>query len=144
MIIEDVFYQLLKGDATLVAFRAGRLFLGAAKPEVEPPYQVYRASSGRQIIETLEGGVALTRQRMLVVSAAKKATDAADMDEATIHRLNEFSGVVTLPGTSPVESITVQGIFLAPLAHDGDYDDRSGLHEYASEFVCHYLDPRRL
>lgn len=151
MQIEDAVYQLLKTDAAVTAIVSGRIFQGVMPQEVHSyPGIVYRApeDGGRAIIRTLEGGCTLVSQRIKVFSAAHKANQSGPLDIAVIKCLDEFSGTVTEPDTSPEESIEIQGIYLTQpdqgLAHAYQYVDKTKLHEFISEFDCYFIDPSRI
>ena len=144
MLIEDAIYQILKANAAVTARVAGRFFSGVAPQTVHAtPYIVYRAD-GHEIVGTLEGGCELVRTRIEIFSAATTAGDAALTDAAVIKALHEFRGTVVKEDTSPEESIVVQGIYATPNCHEHGYVDKTKLHEFFSEFDCHYTDPSRI
>lgn len=143
MTIEDAIYQLLKNDAGVTAFVSGKIFCNHIDQGVSYPAIMYKPDGAMQYVDTLEGGVTLARQRILVFSGAYKAATAIAIDNAVIKKLFEFSGNVLMPGTSPEESIDIQGIFLGPMAHDLEYDDLAKVHEALTVFIVDYLDPAR-
>lgn len=144
MNIEQAVYQILKTDAGIIALVSGRIFAGVAPQEVhDDQFLVYRSAGDRRHVRTLEGGCALFTQRMHVFSAGRKYGQAAVLDDVVIQVLDEFRNTVTLPATSPPESIFIEGIFLTPLAHEYDYIDSTQRHQFISEFECTFLDPVR-
>lgn len=144
MNIEQAIYQILKTDSGITARVAGRIFAGVAPQQVhDDEYLVYRSAGDRRIVRTLEGGCALFSQRMHVFSTGKKYGRAATLDDLVILTLDEFRNTVTLPDTSPSETLFIESIFLTPLSHEYQYVDKTERHEFISEFDCHYLDPSR-
>lgn len=146
MLIEQAIYKLLKDDSGVTALVAGRIFAGIWKQEVSTyPGIVYRAPGDgrREIVRVLESGCSLVKQPIHVFSAAKSYGQAAILDSLICTALDEFRGNVADTSVSPPESIEIQGIFLTRMAHAHQYQDRTQLHEFISEFDCHFIDPLR-
>lgn len=146
MLIDQVIYKLLKADSGITALVAGRIFAGIWKQEVTTyPGIVYHAPADgrREVVRVLQSGCSLVKQPIHVFSAARSYGQAATLDARVNVVLDEFRGTVTDVTVSPPESIVVQGIFLTRLAHAHQYDDKTQLHEFISEFDCHFIDPLR-
>lgn len=147
MLIEQAIYKLLKDNSGVTALVAGRIFAGIWKQEVSNyPGVLYRAPADgrREIVRVLEGGCSLVMQPIHVFSAAKTYGQAATLDSLVCTALDEFRGTVTDTSVSPPGSIEIQRIFLTRLAHAHQFTDRTQLHEFTSEFNCHFIDPLRL
>jgi hypothetical protein len=150
--IEQALYKLLKTDAAVSGFVAGRIFAGVMPQQVETyPAIAYRApaaggrgAGSRETFHTLPSGCTLVRQRLQVFSAAKTYGEAALLDEAVYTLLDEFRGTVIRDGSSPEESIDIQGVFLGDPAHAYVFEDKTQLHQFVSEFAFNFIDPSRI
>ena len=145
---EDAIYQILKNEPTITSKVDGRIWGGTIPQDVVRfPGIVYRADGNFRTVATLQGGVSLIGQRFWLLSVDHKYSDSADVDYAVILKLDEFSGTIVKPSTSPVESLDIQGIFVQPMSHIHDFIDGKAphgrLHQFASNFDCHYLLPSR-
>lgn len=147
MLIEEAVYKLLSTDSGVIALVGGRIFSGVLPQDLEGyPAIAYRApaTGNRRVIQVMEGGCSLVSQRIHVFSADKgkrKYGTAAELDAAVSIALNDYSGVVSIPATSPLESIDVQAIFQTTLAHAYGFDDKTQTHNFVTEFEIHYTDP---
>ncbi len=147
MLIEQAVYELLSNDGGIAAIASGRIFGGVLPQELKTyPAIAYRppATGNRRVIRVMEGGCSLVAQRVHVFSAARRFSEASELDAAVFMALDEFFGTVDLPASSPMESIDIQAIFATNVAHAHQYDDRLQLHNYVTEFEIHYTDPNRL
>lgn len=147
MLIEQAVYKILKTDPGVTALVVGRIFAGVMPQQNQTfPAIVYRApaDSGRMNVYTLEGGIALVRQRIQVFSAGRTYGQAALVDAAVGDALDEYRGTVVNLEASPSESIDIQGIFTTLVSHAHQYVDTTQLHEFITEFECHFIDPRRV
>lgn len=144
MDIEDAIYEILKADAGVIAVVSGRIFGGVIRETLKTfPVVMYKSDGGRKPIRTLQGGCSLVSQRIRVFSAAPGLSVASDVDYAVHAALDEFRGTVG-NGASPEETIEVQSIYSQPLSHDHEYVDKTELHQFVSDFDCHFIDPRRI
>lgn len=153
MLIEEAVYQLLSANAGVTALASGRIFAGVLPQDLQNyPAIAYRAPAtgnrmNRRTIQVMEGGCSLVAQRIHVFSAAKGKRDygpAAELDAAVCGALEDYQGTVSIPASSPLESIYVQGIFATTLAHAYGFDDKTQTHNFVTEFEIHYTDPNRL
>jgi hypothetical protein len=147
VLIEQVIYKLLKTNMDVTDLVAGRIFAGIVPQTIATfPLVMYKTpeDGGREVVRTIQGGCSLVRQRMRLFSAARTYGEAALLDAAVYGCLDEFFGTVINEQVSPPESIDIQGIFLAQPAHAHQFVDKTQLHEFISEFDCHFIDPSRL
>lgn len=143
MILEEGIYNILKGNTGVTTLVAGRIFAGIVPQTVTTyPAMCYFSDGIKQFVETLEGGVSLVRQRIVIQTGGRTYGEAARTDEAVIAALHEFSGTVNTSVASPTESISIQRIALDVPAHSYEHDDDLQIHHFLSAFWCHFLEPR--
>ena len=147
MLIETALYQLLKNSSDVTNIVSGRIFSGVLPMKLEQfPAIVYRPPQrgGRRVIRTINGGCALVEQPIHVFCAAKtNYGEAARLDDAIFHALDEFRGVVYDPTTSPMDSIKVEAVITTEISHSYAFIDDTKLHQFITEYLFHYVDPIR-
>lgn len=151
MLIEEAIYKILKTATPVTDLVVGRIFAGKIPQQNHTwPALCYGPPSDgrREPVRTLQGGVTLVKQRIQVFSAAQTMGRASELDIAICTTLDEFSGTVVDELTSPEESIDIQAIYLVPpgegIAHGHQWVDKTQLHEFLSEYDCHFIDPTRI
>jgi len=154
MEIETAFYQILKNNAPLTALNAARVFSGQVPQKWDGDTAIALRPSpdkNREIIRTLEGGCTLVNEWFIVFSVTKGAQGATypftlcnRLDRAVIAALDEFTGTVIDPATSPTESIEVQEIITTDNTHLYGYDEKTKTHQFISEFRVSYTDVSRI
>lgn len=151
MLVESALYQLIKNSSVMATVN-GRVFGGVlpdtkeGKPFDSFPAIVYRPpeNGGRRVPRILEGGCPLVEQPFLIFSASRNNYgEAALIDEALFHLLDEYRGVVTDPTKSPVESLEIEAVLATSLSHAYAYVDELRVHQFVTEYLFHYKDPLR-
>lgn len=142
MQLEEAVYQVLKNDAGIAAIVAGRIFAFIAPQTLTYPAVVYRppADGQREVLRVLEGGNAYVKQVIHVFSSSTVKAEAARLDQAVNTALDEYDGVVVDPVT-PTSTLQIESIFSTSLSHAYIYDDVIQVHQFLTQFECHYLDP---
>lgn len=144
MTIEDAIYHILRNNSGVTALVSGRIFGGILGESIRTyPAICYRPNPPRTVVRTLDGGCTLVLQHISVFSASRTFDAASDTDDAVRAALDEFRGTVS-NGESPEETISIQNILMTPVSHEHQYVDKTQLHEFETEFECHFLDPQRL
>lgn len=145
MLIEQAIYKILKADTGVTDQVVGRIFSGVAPQALTTyPVVVYRPNGNRRIVALLDGGCTLVQQRIEILSGGRTFAEAALTDAAVGDALHEFHDTVVNLDASPQESIDVQGIFMDLPAHEYVFDDKTQLHQFVTDFMCHFIDPRRI
>jgi hypothetical protein len=156
--LEQAIYLILKSDAGLAAAVGGRIFAGTIPrspitsgtlPGIKTfstgiyPAIVYAPTrAGGDVTRVLGGGCALLEQPVEIFTASRTSYDeAADLEDRIFHLLDEFSGVVRDPASS--DSFTIQSVFRTNWARVYTHLDSLQVHQFATEYSFHYLDPLR-
>ncbi len=130
MFIEQALHQLLTANAAIAAMVGPRVYPGLFPQTAAFPALTYRLVR-REAEATLGAGERTTgpvESQYVIYSAAKGLTayeDSKRLDEAVRLCLMNFKGVVTLTASSPVETISILGIFLADADEDFDLDTQT-------------------
>lgn len=137
MQLEEAIYQILKNDAGVTAIVSGRIFGLIVPQTVTYPLALYRspAYGGMDRARVLEGGSCFVKEPIHMFSASKVKAEAARLDQAINTALDEYAGTIG--------DVEIEAIFSTRLAHAYDYDDATQVHQFVTEFECHYLDPLR-
>lgn len=147
MLVESALYQILKNSTTVMSLVQGRIFSGVLPDKLENfPALCYRPPQrgGRRVVRTINAGCALVEQPFYIFSAAKtNYGEAARLDDAIFHELDEFRGRVEDPTTSPIDSIKIEIVITTELSHSYAYVDDVRLHQFITEYLFHYVDPIR-
>jgi len=147
VLIETALFRLLH-HSSITGLVGSSIFPGVAPQKTETGIVYWSPEAGREVVDTLEGGSTLVRDRFHISSYAKGFGNygvAAAMDTAIFNRLNEFGGDVQ-DLESPPNILTIQRIFAmeSPQHAYNGFSDRTEHHRFTSGFEIVYSLERKV
>jgi hypothetical protein len=134
--------RIIAASSAFQAIASNRIFPVVAPQIGHAPFSFFW-SGGREIVETLEGGVNMIRDRYFIRSSAKDAFTAEALDDAIFKALVEYSGTVENDDVSPAETLLIEVIEPMPRPqHESmGFSDSAELYDIQSGFEIVYLMP---